>query len=175
MAYHEQVRFFPGMQACFDIQRLVSVNCISSYCCYNKLPQTYWLKNNISRLRIFKSLSLSLFIITTPSLTLILLCFAVLNCSAVSDSLQSYGLWPARLLCPWGFFRQEYCSGLPCPPPGDFPNPGIKPTSLRSPALVAGFFTIEPAGSLSEACPNAPVVNEEPGAPFTFLNSRFRV
>ena len=33
-----------------------------------------------------------------------------------------------------GFSRQEYWSGLPCPPPGDLPNPGIK---LRSPALQA--------------------------------------
>ena len=39
---------------------------------------------------------------------------------------------PTRLLCPWGFSRQEYWSGLPCPPPGDLPNPGIEP---RSPAL----------------------------------------
>ena len=28
------------------------------------------------------------------------------------------------------FSRQEYWSGLPCPPPGDFPNPGIEPRSL---------------------------------------------
>ena len=34
-----------------------------------------------------------------------------------------------------GFSRQEYWSGLPCPPPGDLPHPGIKPTSLVSPAL----------------------------------------
>ena len=40
-----------------------------------------------------------------------------------------------------GFSRQEYWSGLPCPPPGDLPNPGIKPTSLMSPALAAMFFT----------------------------------
>ena len=31
-----------------------------------------------------------------------------------------------------GFSRQEYWSGLPCPPPVDLPNPGIKPTSLKS-------------------------------------------
>ena len=37
------------------------------------------------------------------------------------------------------FFRQEYWSGLPCPPPGDFPNPEIKPMSLTSPALAGGF------------------------------------
>ena len=40
-----------------------------------------------------------------------------------------------------GFFRQEYWSGFPCPPPEDLPNPGIKPTCLASPALAGGFFT----------------------------------
>ena len=34
-----------------------------------------------------------------------------------------------RLFCPWGFSKQEYWSGLPCPPPGDHPNPGMKPRS----------------------------------------------
>ena len=40
-----------------------------------------------------------------------------------------------------GFSRQEYWSGLPGPPPGDLPDPGIKPESLTSPALAGGFFT----------------------------------
>ena len=40
-----------------------------------------------------------------------------------------------------GFSRQERWSGLPCPPPGDLPNPGIQPANLRSPALADGFFT----------------------------------
>ena len=41
-----------------------------------------------------------------------------------------------------GFSRQEYWSGLPCPPPRDPPNPGSEPTSLRKfPALGGGFFT----------------------------------
>ena len=40
-----------------------------------------------------------------------------------------------------GFSRQEYWSGLPCPPPGDLPDPGTEPVSLMSPALVGGFFT----------------------------------
>ena len=39
------------------------------------------------------------------------------------------------------FSRQEYLSGLPCPPPGDLPNPGIKLMSLMSPALAGRFFT----------------------------------
>ena len=40
-----------------------------------------------------------------------------------------------------GFFRQEYWSGLPCPPAGDCPDPGMKPESLMSPALAGGSLT----------------------------------
>ena len=39
------------------------------------------------------------------------------------------------------FFRQEYWNGLPCPSPGDLPNPAIEPVSLMTPALTGGFFT----------------------------------
>ena len=67
----------------------------------------------------------------------------VLSRSVMSDSLWPRGLQPARLLCPWGFSRQEYWSGLPCPPPGDLPNPGIEP---RSPALQVDSLPIEPPG-----------------------------
>ena len=42
---------------------------------------------------------------------------------------------------PMGFSRQEYWSGLPCPPPRDLPDPGIEPVSLMSPALVDRSFT----------------------------------
>ena len=39
------------------------------------------------------------------------------------------------------FSRQEFWSGLPCPPPGDSPEPGIEPhLSLTSPALASAFF-----------------------------------
>ena len=38
-----------------------------------------------------------------------------------------------------GFSRQEYWSGLPFPPSGDLPDPGIKPKSLTSPALEKPF------------------------------------
>ena len=40
-----------------------------------------------------------------------------------------------------GFSRQEYWSGLPCHPPENLPNPGIKPESLMSPELAGWFFT----------------------------------
>ena len=49
-------------------------------------------------------------------------CHAVLR-SAMSDSAT------ARLLCSWGFSRQEYWSGLPCPLLGDLPNPRTEPRS----------------------------------------------
>ena len=42
-----------------------------------------------------------------------------------------------------GFPRQEHCSGLPFPPPGDPPDPGIKP---RSPALQADCLSSKPLG-----------------------------
>ena len=43
------------------------------------------------------------------------------------------------------FSRQQYLSGLPFSTPGDLPDPGIKPASLASPALVGRFFSTAPA------------------------------
>ena len=45
-----------------------------------------------------------------------------------------------------GFSRQEDWSGLPYAAPGDFPDPGIKPESLVSPASAGGFFTASTTG-----------------------------
>ena len=52
-------------------------------------------------------------------------------------------LWTAAHQAPlsMGFSRQEYWSGLPCPPLGDLPNPRIEPASPMSPALAGRFFT----------------------------------
>ena len=49
----------------------------------------------------------------TEQLTDNKMCCAVLSCSVVSDSLLSPWTVATRLLCPWGFSRQEYWSGLP--------------------------------------------------------------
>ena len=80
--------------------------------------------------------------------------FDPLWCAGLSHSYSEE--WQAAKLCPalckaktvaqqappsMGFFRQEHWSGLPCPPPGDLPNPGIKPKSLMSPAWADGYFT----------------------------------
>ena len=40
-----------------------------------------------------------------------------------------------------GFSRQEYWCGLPFPPPGKVPHPGIKPLSLMCPTLAGEVFT----------------------------------
>ena len=42
------------------------------------------------------------------------------------------------------FFKQDSWSGLPLPPPGDLPDPGIEPASPESPALAGRFLTTEP-------------------------------
>ena len=58
-------------------------------------------------------------------------------CDPVDCSPPSLSMW----LSP-----QEHQSGLPFPPPGDLPNPKIKPVSLTSPALAGRFFTTELRG-----------------------------
>ena len=54
-------------------------------------------------------------------------------------------LWTVAHQAPlsMGFSRQEYLSGLPCPPPGDLPDPGIEP---MSPALQVDSLPTEPPG-----------------------------
>ena len=61
--------------------------------------------------------------------------------SVVSNSLRLP--WTVAHQTPlfMGFSRQEYWSGLPCPPLGNLPHPGIEPATLMSPALAGGFLT----------------------------------
>ena len=63
-------------------------------------------------------------------------------CSVVSDSFLTP--WTVARQAPpsMGFSRQEFWSRLPCPPPGDLPDPGIGP---GSPALQAGSLLSEPS------------------------------
>ena len=65
----------------------------------------------------------------------------VLSCFSCDQFFAT--LWTAARQTPLSieFARQEYWSGLPCPPPGDLPYPGFEPTSFKSPALAEGFFT----------------------------------
>ena len=74
-------------------------------------------------------------------------CCAVL-CLVVSDSATPRAVAPQAPLS-MEFSRQGYKSGLPFPPPGDLPDPGIEPRSLVSPAFAGQFFTPEPSGKSS--------------------------
>ena len=64
--------------------------------------------------------------------------------SVASVGSDSATPWPVALQAPLstGFSRQEHWSGLPSPPAGDLPDPGIKPVSCTG----GGFFTAEPSG-----------------------------
>ena len=66
------------------------------------------------------------------------------SCSSVMfDSLQTHGLYlPGSSF--HGILQARILSGLPFPPLKELPNPGTKPVSPASPAMVGGFFTIEP-------------------------------
>ena len=64
------------------------------------------------------------------------MCLVTQSCLTICDPMDCRGL-----LFAWEFFRQEHGSGLPYPPSGYLPNPGIKP---RSPALQADSLPAEP-------------------------------
>ena len=69
------------------------------------------------------------------------MCVCILNC--FSHVQLFVILWTVAHQAPlsMGLSRKEYWSGLPCPPPGDLSDPGIKHVSLISPVLTGGFFT----------------------------------
>ena len=69
-------------------------------------------------------------------------------CSVLSHVRLFATPWTAayQALLSMGFSKQVYWSGLSFPTPGDLHDPGIKPTSLVSPAVAGGFFTTMPPG-----------------------------
>ena len=75
------------------------------------------------------------------------MCECVLSC--FSRVWLFVTLWTVAHQAPlsMGFSRQEYWSGLPCPPPGDVPNPGIE---LTSPALQADSLRLSHQGSVNK-------------------------
>ena len=58
-------------------------------------------------------------------------------CNAMKPSLSGFSVH--------GVSRQEYWNRLPCPPPGNLPNPGAEPEFLSSPVLAGGFFATSAA------------------------------
>ena len=59
------------------------------------------------------------------------------------------GTQPSPLL---SLIRQEYWSGLPCPPPGHLPDPGMEPMSLVSLVLAGSFFTTSATWEAPVSC-----------------------
>ena len=70
--------------------------------------------------------------------TELLICFVCAESLQSCPTLWHHGLY--RLLCLWDS-PEKIWSGLPFPPSGDLPDPGIEPASLMSPASVGRFFT----------------------------------
>ena len=68
-------------------------------------------------------------------------CVCVCVCTFSPVRLWDHMDYSPQALLSMEFSRQEYWSRLPFPPPGNLPDPGIKPTSLASPALAGRFFT----------------------------------
>ena len=56
----------------------------------------------------------------------------IMRAKLLQSCLTLSTLWTVALQAPlsMGFSRQEHCSGSPCPPPGDLPDPGMEPMSL---------------------------------------------
>ena len=67
-------------------------------------------------------------------------------CSTAQSCLTLYDPVAHQAPLSMGFSRQEYWSGLPCPPPGELPNPGTEPTSPASPAVQVESLPTEPLG-----------------------------
>ena len=65
-------------------------------------------------------------------------------------------LWTAAWQAPlsMGTLQARDYSGLPCPPLGDLPDPGIEPLSLMSPALAGRFFTTRATWDAPRYIPN---------------------
>ena len=65
----------------------------------------------------------------------------VLNCFSCVQLFVTLWIVDHQAPLSMGLFRQEYWSGLPCPLPGDHPDPGIEPVFPLFPALAGRFFT----------------------------------
>ena len=70
-----------------------------------------------------------------------MVCVCVLNCFSHVRLFATLWTVAHQASLSMGFSRQEYWRGLSCPPLGDLPDPGIKLTTLMSPALAGTFFT----------------------------------
>ena len=80
-------------------------------------------------------------------------------------------LWAVAHQAPlsMGFSRQEYWSGLPCPPPGDLPDPGVKPASPEVPALQVDSLLLSHGGKPLLCLTDCNIPNTQDAEPGTLL------
>ena len=88
--------------------------------------------------------------------------YACVHAKLLQSCLTLVTLWTVACQAPLslGFSRQEYWSGLPCPPAGDLPDPGIEPGSFIFLMSAGGFFTSEPPRKLLQRG----LMGQNPGA-----------
>ena len=108
--------------------------CIDKYPCFYRVLYPGVSKKLFSRIILFQ-------IRESPSIKHV--CPVI---SVVSNSATPWTVAPQAPLS-MEFSRQEYWSGLPCPPSGDLPNPGIEPESPVSSALQADSLPLSHQGS----------------------------
>ena len=134
--------------SCCRLIEIIYVKSLEVYCKCLRNETLAVININILELMTVSSYSIGSFVFNqglTSSHPFVLQCVHVCCAQLLSHVRLFVTPWTVALQAPLsrGFSRQECWSGLPCPPPGDLPNPEIKP---MSPALQA--FTTEPPGKL---------------------------
>ena len=132
--------------SCCRLRGIIYVKSLEVYCKCLRNETLAVININILGLMTVSSYSIGSFFLTKDLLILTLLYCSACMCAVLScfSRVQLFATpRTVALQAPlsMGFPRQEYWSGLPCPPPGDLPDPGIKPVS---PALQV--FTTQPPG-----------------------------
>ena len=84
--------------------------------------------------------------VCTFNIIIIFLWACVLNCFSCVQLFATPWTVACQAPLSMGFSRQKYWRGLPYPSPGDLPNPGIEPASLKYPALAEGSLPLAPPG-----------------------------
>ena len=77
--------------------------------------------------------------------TFVCVCSSAQQCPTLCIPMHpSLHLWPTKCLSPWDYSDKNIGGDFHFLLQGNLPNPGIKPMSFMSPALVGGFFNTEP-------------------------------
>ena len=95
---------------------------------------------------LYASAMLFLINVSTFNIIIIFLWACVLNCFSCVQLFATPWTVACQAPLSMGFSRQKYWRGLPYPSPGDLPNPGIEPASLKYPALAEGSLPLAPPG-----------------------------